>query len=131
MLWNYEKLINTYADRLPDPMKGTEAAARLAAQTYLSHLKDEATISIRASAYVAFCAAAETRRQIAIGRNKLLTMRPRLKTMKQQGLEATDALCTANDKMVAALATGSLSVADIQDFAQKAAAFAQAIKSLK
>ena len=36
-----------------------------------------------------------------------------------------------SDKMVAALATGSLSVADIQDFAQKAAAFAQAIKSLK
>lgn len=50
--------------------------------------------------------------------------------MQKQGIEATDALDSANDKMMATLANGSLSFTDIQDFAQKAEAFGQAINSL-
>jgi hypothetical protein len=58
-------------------------------------------------------------------------MKARLDAMQKQGLAATNALGEANDKMEAALDNGRLSVTDIQDFAQKTAAFAQAIRQIK
>lgn len=129
----YTAAIDAYANRLPkaDPRKSTEAKARqLTALSQLQAFEDKDSAKI-AAAYVAFCAAADTRREISLGRDKLLNMRARLEAMKEQGLAATNALDEANNKMTAALANGSLSVADIQDFAQKTAAFAQAIKSIK
>lgn len=161
LVYAYSAAIDTYESRLPkvDPKKSTAATARLVAQTALEQFKSEdyhcidivkvkdptdptneyiegkvknpkKAVAI-AAAYVAFCAAADTRREIAISRAKLLNMKERLKAMQKQGLAATNALEEANDKMVAALSTGSLSVADIQNFAQKTAAFAQAIKAIK
>lgn len=159
LVWNYDHLIGSYERRLPDPTKGTEAEARLAAQAALKQfepkdyqcididkikdpkteieyikevkVKDPKKANAIAAAYVAFCAAAETRREIAVGRAKVLNMRARCKAMKDQGLEATKALKEANDKMTAALEKGTLSVTDIQDFAKKAVDFVQAINSIK
>jgi hypothetical protein len=159
LVWNYDHLIGSYERRLPDPTKGTEAEARLAAQAALTQfepkdyqcididkikdpktnieyikevkVKDAKKANAIAAAYVAFCTAAETRREIAVGRAKVINMRARCKAMKDQGLEATKALGEANDKMTAALTKGTLSVTDIQDFATKAVAFVQAINSIK
>jgi len=130
LLYAYKAEIDTYADRLPSPTKGTVADARLAALKALSDVKEKDTSSAKAAAFVAYRAAADTRREIAVGRSKLHNMQARLAVMQKQGLEATDALDAANDKMMATLANGSLSFTDIQDFAQKAEAFGQAINSL-
>jgi hypothetical protein len=131
LVWNYEASIKIYADRLPNPTKGTAAQARLDAQKYLSEVKDKGPTRDNAAAYAAFIAAANTRREIVVGRNMIFSMQSRLKAMKEKGLAATNALDAANNKMVAALNNDNLSVLDIQDFAKKTAAFAQAISQIK